>query len=505
MWGDSRGARWRRWRSPSRCPPTAACGSPVSLPKMRSPASPRPGADVAVARRARGRSRRSSIGDLRVRLAQRLARPRARRPGRRSAAAARPRASAARSPATPLPPVASIGSTTNTSASATPGGHVLVVADRPQRLLVAVHAEVPDARLGHRRRKPVDHARARRAGSPRSTISSASRTPARGLERRLDLVSSARSVAHRLVGEDHRGVAQRLAEHAVRRVAVAQDREQAAQQRVVDDRDASACACARNATSVGARGCSRAATSSSRRVDPDPERTLARLPARSAPRTAGVLASATPTSARRTGRLKLREQEPGGATLIAVRPRRTRADGARERATGSSPVADPGALRAALDAALGDARGGREGAPPAAVGERAHPPRRRRRASARFVELEAVAAPDSDLAAEHEQVDAPARGARHRDERSCADSLRRPAARPARRADSRAARARDGARAYAPYSQLPRRRRAARRRTARLRRRQRRERRLPAGPVRGGVGDRRAGRRRAARGSPRSR
>src|SRR5919201_2783225 len=51
------------------------------------------------------------------------------------------------------------------------------------------------------------------------------------------------------------------------------------------------------------------------------------------------------------GRLKLREQEPGGAELIAYE----RADAARARESRYRivPVADPGAVREALDAALG--------------------------------------------------------------------------------------------------------------------------------------------------------
>src|SRR5919202_66755 len=51
------------------------------------------------------------------------------------------------------------------------------------------------------------------------------------------------------------------------------------------------------------------------------------------------------------GRLKMREQEPGGAELIAYeRPDAAQASESRYRI---APVADPHALREALDAALG--------------------------------------------------------------------------------------------------------------------------------------------------------
>src|SRR3954467_6639858 len=51
------------------------------------------------------------------------------------------------------------------------------------------------------------------------------------------------------------------------------------------------------------------------------------------------------------GRLKLREQEPGGAELIAYE--RADAAAARESRYRIAPVADGPALREALDAALG--------------------------------------------------------------------------------------------------------------------------------------------------------
>src|SRR3954452_12042097 len=101
------------------------------------------------------------------------------------------------------------------------------------------------------------------------------------------------------------------------------------------------------------------------------------------------------------GRLKLREQEPGGAELIAYE--RADAAEARESRYRIAPVADPAALREALAAALGTV----------AVVDK------RRRlllwegvrihldevaGLGAFVELEGVAADDSDLARETDLV-----------------------------------------------------------------------------------------------------
>ena len=102
------------------------------------------------------------------------------------------------------------------------------------------------------------------------------------------------------------------------------------------------------------------------------------------------------------GRLKLREQEPGDDELIQYR--RADAPDARESEYRRVPVADASALREALDQALGTL----------VVVEK-----RRRLLLAddvrihldevdglgSFVELEAVAAPGSDLAAERDKVD----------------------------------------------------------------------------------------------------
>ena len=186
--------------------------------------------------------------------------------------------------------------------------------------------------------------------------------------------------------------------------------------------------------------------------DPDPARTLERALAAGA-REHGILHQRDTYFAVRRGRLKLREEEPGGATLIAYE----RPDTAAERVSDYRlvPVTDPAALRAALEATDGVL----------AVVAKA-----RRlllwedsvrihldavEGLGTFLELEAVAAPGSDLAREHDQV------ARLRDalaiadaalvEGSYADAVLAGAPDPAL-----VAMARDAARnAYAPYSNFP--------------------------------------------------
>jgi homotetrameric cytidine deaminase len=84
--------------------------------------------------------------------------------------------------------------------------------------------------------------------------------------------------------------------------------------------------------------------------DPDPARSLERCVALGAD-DRGELRQRDTYFAARRGRLKLREQEPGGAELIAY----DRADAAqaRESRYRIAVVAEPEALREALDAALG--------------------------------------------------------------------------------------------------------------------------------------------------------
>jgi homotetrameric cytidine deaminase len=84
--------------------------------------------------------------------------------------------------------------------------------------------------------------------------------------------------------------------------------------------------------------------------DPHPERSLERCRALGA-EDRGELRQRDTYFATPRGRLKLREQEPGGAELIAYE--RADAAHARESRYRIAPVTDPAALREALDAALG--------------------------------------------------------------------------------------------------------------------------------------------------------
>jgi homotetrameric cytidine deaminase len=134
--------------------------------------------------------------------------------------------------------------------------------------------------------------------------------------------------------------------------------------------------------------------------DPDPARTLERALAAGA-EDRGLLRQRDTYFDVPHGRLKLREEEPGGATLIAYE----RPDAATERVSDYRlvPVAEPEPLRAALGAANG-------------VG--AVVVKRRRlliwetvrihldevRGLGSFIELEAVAEPGSDLGRERDQV-----------------------------------------------------------------------------------------------------
>ena len=145
--------------------------------------------------------------------------------------------------------------------------------------------------------------------------------------------------------------------------------------------------------------------------DPDPPRSAARCAALGA-HDHGVLRQRDTYFAAARGRLKLREQEPGPAQLIAYQ----RPDDAQARTSAYrlADVGDPDALRDALDAALGTV---------VVVSKQ-------RRlfiwedvrihlddvdGLGAFVEIEGVAAPDSDLRRERELV------ARLRDELQIAD------------------------------------------------------------------------------------
>jgi homotetrameric cytidine deaminase len=135
-------------------------------------------------------------------------------------------------------------------------------------------------------------------------------------------------------------------------------------------------------------------------IDPDPARSLAICRELNA-EDRGVLRQRDTYFRARSGRLKLREEEPGGATLIQYD--RPDAAQARESRYRLSPVPEPDVLKTSLDAAIGTL---------VVVdkarhlflweGVRIHLDAVEGLGS--FVELEGVAPPESDLGAEHEKV-----------------------------------------------------------------------------------------------------
>ena len=316
----------------------------------------------------------------------------------------------------------------------------------------------PTRASGTRRRKPVDHAEPGAQDRDDHDLVGRAATPGAALQRRLRPRSPRPQVAHRLVGEHHRRLAQRCAEPPVRRRP---DRAACETSRRSSEWSTTVTPSTRaQATSlVGPRWRRRAATSSSRPSTPIPQRSLARRAARSAPRTAGVLRQRDTYFRARAGRLKLREEEPGGATLIAVRPPGRRARRARA-ATASSPSPSRARCAPRSTRALGTL---------VVVDKERHLLLWEsvrihlddgRRASARS--SSSRRSPRGlRPAAEREQV-ARLREALGLDDASCADSYSdRAASAPTRLL---AARARGAmARAYAPYSRFHGRRRAARR------------------------------------------
>jgi homotetrameric cytidine deaminase len=134
--------------------------------------------------------------------------------------------------------------------------------------------------------------------------------------------------------------------------------------------------------------------------DPDPERSLAVVRSLGA-HDRGLLRQRDTYYRTATGRLKLREEEPGGATLVQYD--RVDADEARESRYRLVPVDDPAALHAALEASLGVLT---------VVEKERHLLLWQNvrihldtvAGLGNFIELEGVAAPDSDLALELDRV-----------------------------------------------------------------------------------------------------
>jgi homotetrameric cytidine deaminase len=135
-------------------------------------------------------------------------------------------------------------------------------------------------------------------------------------------------------------------------------------------------------------------------TDPDPARSLAVVQAIGA-EDHGVLHQRDTYFRVPSGRLKLREQEPGGATLVQYD--RVDAAAARESRYRLVPIPDPAVTRAALEASLGTL---------AVVEKHRHLLTWRGvrihlddvAGLGSFIELEGVAEPDSDLAHELEMV-----------------------------------------------------------------------------------------------------
>jgi homotetrameric cytidine deaminase len=136
-------------------------------------------------------------------------------------------------------------------------------------------------------------------------------------------------------------------------------------------------------------------------TDPDPERSLA-ICLELGAEDRGVLAQRDTYFRVRHGRLKLREESPGGATLIQYdRPDAAHARESRYRVI---PIEDAANLRTALDAALGTlVVVDKERRLLLWEGVRIHLDRVE--GLGNFVELEGVAPPESDLTPERERVD----------------------------------------------------------------------------------------------------
>src|SRR3954470_4747058 len=252
-----------------------------------------------------------------------------------------------------------------------------------------------DPRLRHQPQEPVHQSEP--GAQDRHDEHLVGQPHARGrLQRRLDGDVGAPQTTHRLIAEDQRRVGHRLAKDAVRRVLVAQDREQPPQQHMIDHRDPMH---GRERTSVGPMAAPRR-NIELKASDPDPERSLAVVLGLGA-RDRGVLRQRDTYFRVNTGRLKLREEDPGGAVLIQYD--RVDADEARESRYRLIAVEDAGTLKAALESSLG-ALAVVEKERHLLLWQNVRIHLDRVKDLGDFVELEGVATPESDLAQELDSV-----------------------------------------------------------------------------------------------------
>ena len=149
--------------------------------------------------------------------------------------------------------------------------------------------------------------------------------------------------------------------------------------------------------------------------DPDPDRSLERALALGAD-DRGEITQRDTYFAEARGRLKLREQETGGSALWDELIEYSRADSSGPGTSNYRrvPIADAAALRDALDAALRNARDGYKAATAAALGGRAHPPRRGGGARQLPGARGGRPRPDSDLSGERDKVERLRRGSASR-------------------------------------------------------------------------------------------
>jgi homotetrameric cytidine deaminase len=186
-------------------------------------------------------------------------------------------------------------------------------------------------------------------------------------------------------------------------------------------------------------------------TDPDPERSLAVCLDLGA-EDRGVLVQRDTYFRVPDGRLKLREEAPGGAALIQYH--RPDAAEARESRYRIAPVEDPAALREALDAAIGTlVVVDKERRLLLWEGVRIHLDRVEGLGT--FLELEGVAPADSDLGSERERVARLSAALGLDDERILSDSYSDRLLAAAEAGGDLLAAARGAmARAYAPYSRF---------------------------------------------------